>query len=219
MKGLSYSPYQVPWLIRLLTSPWLLWEVSGTEKTIFLTFDDGPDPDVTPQVLDMLRGFGAKATFFLTGNKASHETDLVRQLLKEGHAIGNHTHDHLNGYKVSSKTYLDNINACARHVSSALFRPPYGKIRPAQLVRLKQKGYQVVMWTVLSNDFNAGLDRDACLRNTIKYTRNGAIVVFHDTKKAASNCLYVLPRLLDHFHKRGFAFKSLDLGVRSGEIK
>lgn len=211
MSRLSHNPYQVPGLIRALTRPWFRWDVRGTQQTIFLTFDDGPDPDITPQVLQILREFGAKATFFLTGSKASHETALVSQMKEEGHAIGNHTFDHLKGYKVSTKTYLTNVDACAKHVSSDLFRPPYGKICPAQLIGLKRKGYQIVMWTVLSNDFDAALDREECLHNTIKYTRNGAIVVFHDTKKAAANCLYVLPRLLSHFHKRGFAFKSLDL--------
>lgn len=200
------------------TKPWLTWDVAGVDKTIYLSFDDGPDPEVSPRVLDILKEYNAKATFFLTGSKASHEKKLAGRIISEGHVLGNHTFGHLNGFKTSTKRYLDDVDACAVHVESSLFRPPFGRITPSQIFKVKNKGYRIVMWSVMSNDFNSGIKMEDCLKNILKYTRSGSVVVFHDTPKAAQNCLYVLPRLLRHFSELGFAFETLDLPLLSEEI-
>jgi peptidoglycan-N-acetylglucosamine deacetylase len=201
--------YRPNWLIRRLTSPWLTWRFSSGGKIIYLSFDDGPDAGVTPQVLDVLDKYGAKATFFLCGRKVMDEPDLVKMILNKGHATGNHTFSHLNGMCTATKTYLQNIEACSHIVSSKLFRPPYGKIRPRQVMQLKKSGYKVIMWTVLSCDFNQHLDPAECLRQSIRYTTDGSIIVFHDSVKAATNMLYVLPKYLAHFSQLGYTFAAI----------
>lgn len=201
--------YQPNWLIRKLTSPWLIWNYKPGRKTIYLSFDDGPDAAVTPLVLTYLTEFDAKATFFICGEQAEKEPALVNSLQKNGHTLGNHTYNHLNGFNTSTKHYIDNIVACSKIVHSKLFRPPYGKIRPMQVIKLEDLGYRIIMWTVMSNDFDQSLDAEQCLQNTIDHTCDGSIILFHDSAKAAANMLYVLPRYLAHFKNLGYNFDAI----------
>ncbi len=204
------SRYRPPWLIRKLTSPWLVWGFRPGSKTIYLSFDDGPDAIVTPQVLDILDQYNAKATFFLCGQKAVERPDLAESIRGKGHATGNHTYKHLNGMHVSTKTYLDNVEECSHVVHSKLFRPPYGMLGPLQIKKLRGAGYNIIMWTVLSNDFDKRFNPEVCLRQSIKYTTDGSIIVFHDSEKAAANMLYVLPRYLIHFKNLGYTFAAIN---------
>jgi len=189
--------------------PEILWRVPAKEKNLYLTFDDGPTPGVTEFVLDTLDQFNAKATFFCIGKNVTAHPELYATLLKKGHAVGNHTHNHLNGWETADELYYDNIAQCAEMVNSNLFRPPYGKISLSQLHFLKTK-YLVVMWDVLSGDFDAQLSPEKCLNNVLHHTREGSIIVLHDSMKAAPNLKFALPRAMEHFSKQGYSFKKLN---------
>ena len=193
--------------------PSYLWRVNTTENVLYLTFDDGPHPTVTPFVLDELKRYGAKATFFCIGkNVAAHE-DIYLRIIQDGHAVGNHTYDHLNGWKTPEKKYLDNIAEAARYVDSHLFRPPYGRITRSQGATL-QKGtdgnpFKIVMWDVLSGDFDVSLGKQKCLRNVVRYSTGGSVIVFHDSAKAWERLAFVLPEMLKYFSERGYRFEKL----------
>ena len=182
---------------------------------MFLTFDDGPVPEITAFVLDSLKKYDAYATFFCVGENIKKNPEIFKEIIELGHSVGNHTFNHLNGWKTSSNNYLENIRLCAEtmknHAKEAplkLFRPPYGRITRKQIKELKGQ-YNVIMWDVLSRDFDKKVSGKNCLDNTIKYTRNGSIVIFHDSYKAADNLQYALPRFLDHFTAKGYSFKTL----------
>ena len=191
------------------------WRVSTSKKVIYLTFDDGPVPDFTPWVLDILKHHGAKATFFCVGENVKKYPRIYRQILSDGHSVGNHTFNHLKGWNTSIKKYVKNtLKAEAymeRHgkLKKKLFRPPHGRIRPVQAKRLRSLGYKIVMWDVLSGDFDQSLSKKECLELTIKHIEEGSIVVFHDSDKSFKNLDYVLPRVLVHFKEQGFEFKPL----------
>lgn len=197
-------PFWLKWLY-----PSLTWNKDRSEKSIYLTFDDGPIPVVTPFVLNTLKKFNATATFFCIGENVQKHPEIYQQLLKEGHAVGNHTFNHLKGWKTDDKVYLDNIQKCAGLVQSSLFRPPYGKGTRSQYAALRP-GYSIIMWDVLSGDFDTGLTPERCLKNVIKNTRTGSIVVFHDSLKAYERLEYALPLALEHWQKEGYAFKGLN---------
>ncbi len=211
------SRYRPPWLIRKLTSPWLVWGFTPGSKTIYLSFDDGPDANVTPQVLDILDHYDAKATFFLCGQKAVERPDLADCIRSKGHATGNHTYQHVNGMYVSAKTYLGNVEECSKVVPSKLFRPPYGMLGPLQIKKLRYAGYIIIMWTVLSHDFESSIDPDVCLHQSINHTTDGSIVVFHDSEKAAASMLYVLPEFLAHFIHLGYTFAAINENALRGK--
>ncbi len=203
---------KTPRLLKKLYSRYL-WDLPATEKKIFLTFDDGPHPVATPFVLEQLRYWNAKATFFCVGKNVIAENGLFRTLQNEGHRIGNHTHNHLNGWKTDTSAYLSNVLQAAGHIDSELFRPPYGRIKKEQ-GRLLQKGtlgraFRVIMWDVLSGDFDRSLAPEKCLDHVLKHTRNGSIVVFHDSEKAFKNLSFALPRMLEYFSGKGFSFEAL----------
>lgn len=200
-----------PPFIRSLTGLWLTWDKPPGGKRIYLTFDDGPDPDVTPAVIEILEGFNARATFFLTGRKAGQEPHLVTQLRESGHALGNHGFDHLRGFFTPARKYIADLERCASLVPSRLFRPPYGSLTPSLVRRLRQMGYEICMWTVSSRDYSTRVSPTTCLQQSIRYTRDGSIVLFHDTGKSAKNCLYTLPRFLDHFSGLGYSFPALEM--------
>lgn len=190
------------------------WDKSTTEKTLYITFDDGPIPVVTPFVLDQLKAYNAKATFFCVGDNLAKHSEIAEQLLNEGHALANHTFNHLKGWQTSSKKYLLNVKQCEQElqklqVNTRLFRPPYGRITGKQATQLRKDGYELIMWDVLTNDYDNSLKPEVCLQKSIKYTESGSIVVFHDSLKAQRNLEYVLPRYLSHFAKQGFTFKTL----------
>ncbi|MCB2208345.1 MAG: polysaccharide deacetylase family protein [Bacteroidetes bacterium] len=197
-------------LLRLFSSfffPGLTWKMPSGTKSIFLTFDDGPHPEITPKVLNILEAYDAKATFFCVGENAVKYTDTYREILKHGHRTGNHTFHHLKGWNTPSKTYLHDTLECSKQVKSVLFRPPYGKITPLQIKALKKEGFSIIMWSVLTRDYKRSADPKKLLRNAIKRTQPGSIIVFHDSKKADHNLMYILPRFLEHFSKKGYLFK------------
>jgi len=184
------------------------WRVPTKKETIYLTFDDGPVPEITPWILETLRKYKAKATFFCVGNNVLQYPDIFGQIINENHSVGNHTYNHLNGWKVKTNEYLENIEQCNTLIESKLFRPPYGRMKAAQYSALSTR-YSVIMWDVLSGDFDPGISGEKCLHNTIKKTRKGSVVVFHDNVKAKKNLFYVLPKFMEYFDKQGFTFDNL----------
>jgi peptidoglycan/xylan/chitin deacetylase (PgdA/CDA1 family) len=187
-----------------------LWRmpVEGSDKSLYLTFDDGPDPEVTPWVLDQLRAHDAKATFFCIGKNIEANPDVFECVKAEGHVIGNHTWDHCNGRDTATATYLDSVERCQQLTGTTLFRPPYGRLMPAQGRALRDR-WTVVMWSVLSADFDARKDGEHCTRNVLKHAAPGGIVVFHDSAKAWPRLELALPKVLEHFSAQGYTFKSL----------
>ncbi len=190
--------------------PGYIWSIPGKEKCIFLTFDDGPIPEVTPWVLKTLKMYDARASFFCVGDNVRKHPLIYQSVQDAGHAIGNHTFNHLNGWASSAADYLQNVRKCAGVVNSNLFRPPYGKIKPKQAAEL-QKNYRIIMWDTLSGDFDPKISADKCLKNVIDTARSGSIIVFHDSLKAFEKLKFVLPKVLAHFTEKGYRFEALHL--------
>lgn len=188
--------------------PTLTWHRSRAKKRIFLTFDDGPIPDVTPAIINTLKIYDIRATFFCVGENIKKHPDLFAHLQQNGHRIGNHTYNHLNGWKTSNSDYLENIARCQQLTRTNLFRPPYGRGKRSQYTKLKSD-YEIIMWDVLSGDFDTDLTPEQCLDNVIKYTQNGSIVVFHDNLKAIPRVTYALPRAIEHWLEKGYEFGTL----------
>lgn len=191
-----------------------VWDIPNDEQKIYLTFDDGPTPKITNWVLDELKKHNAKATFFCIGANIEKHPDLFKQIIEDGHAIGNHTFNHLNGWEKPNQKYIENTELCAaeikkHHKGTVLFRPPYGKIKPSQSKKLRQKGYKIMMWDVLSWDFDTTCAPKKCLDNVLKNTASGSIIVFHDSEKAFENLKYVLPETLTRLSKKGFVFEKI----------
>lgn len=197
------------WLQKLF--PDRIWEMNKLEKKIYLTFDDGPHPVHTAFVLDELKKYNAKATFFCIGNNVQQYPDTFQRIIEEGHAIGNHTQHHLNGKKTADDVYIKNIQEAAKYIDSNLFRPPYGRIKTfqAKIITSLARPYKIIMWTVLSGDFDAEISNKRCLENVLFKTNNGSIVVFHDSEKAAEKMMSTLPVVLRHFSERGFSFEKI----------
>jgi peptidoglycan/xylan/chitin deacetylase (PgdA/CDA1 family) len=183
--------------------PQLIWKGPDNDQTIYLTFDDGPHPDITPWVLDQLDRFQFKATFFCVGDNARKFPETFRMLSARGHHTGNHTMHHLKGWNTETKTYLEDVESCHAYVDSKLFRPPYGRIKSSQAKVLRKK-YRIIMWTLLACDFDKNLDREAAIEGLKKKTRNGDIVVFHDSVKAEENLKVLLPQYLQFLNDNGF---------------
>ncbi|MBC7903178.1 MAG: polysaccharide deacetylase family protein [Gemmatimonadaceae bacterium] len=205
-----YYLVKTPWLFRKLVYPAYRWKMPADEKKIYLSFDDGPHPTITSFVLDELRKYNARATFFCIGKNVAEQTDMYKRILNEGHAVGNHTHNHLNGWKVGDAPYFENIALAAKYIDSRLFRPPYGRITAFQAKQLKEKwDMTTVMWSVLSGDFDQDLSPEKCWKNVRDSISAGSIVVFHDSEKAYERLGYALPRVLDHFSHKGFSFEKI----------
>ncbi len=188
--------------------PNAVWRKDELQKKIYLTFDDGPVPEVTPWVLDLLKQNDIKATFFCVGANVEKYPEIYQRILAEGHSVGNHTHNHLNGWETNSESYFDNIENCAQFVNTRLFRPPYGRMKRSQRSYLGDR-YAIVMWDVLSGDYDKGTSAEKCLDNVITNTRNGSIIVFHDSIKASQNLVYTLPRFIEYSKNEGFEFGCL----------
>lgn len=187
------------------------WSRSSSEKVIYLTFDDGPIPEVTPYVLSELKKVNAKATFFMVGDNAQNNPEVYQQVVEEGHRVGNHTMNHLKGTETLVEDYTENINACetviGKENNPKLFRPPYGKMTKKQEQKLE--GVEVVMWSVLTYDFDDSLSQEVCLEKAISLTKNGSIVLMHDSVKTINKLKYVLPKYLHYFTEKGFDFRCL----------
>ena len=198
------------WIKKIFNN--LVWDIPNSDKKIYLTFDDGPIPEVTEWVLDLLKSEEIKATFFCIGDNIKKHPEVYKRILSEGHQTGNHTFNHLNGWKTETKSYLGNFKLCeTEHLKlntehSFLFRPPYGKIKPSQSKAIRQFGYKIIMWDVLSYDFDQSISVEKCLENVISNTEQGSIIVFHDSVKAEKNLKYALPKAIQILKNKGFVF-------------
>jgi len=199
------------WLKRIYNN--CIWEINTKEKIVYLSFDDGPHPIATPFVLNELRKYNAKATFFCIGKNVKANSEIYKSIITEGHAVGNHTQNHLNGWKTNDKVYLDDIAEAKKYIDSNLFRPPYGRISMFQLRQLKGAKYNLkpVMWSVLSGDFDIDITPAQCAENVLLNSKSGSIVVFHDSEKAFNNLRYALPKVLEYFSKEGYKFEKIML--------
>jgi peptidoglycan/xylan/chitin deacetylase (PgdA/CDA1 family) len=191
------------------------WEIKTDEKKIFLSFDDGPHPQITPFVLEELRKYNAKATFFCIGDNVSKYPDVYKKIIDEGHMVGNHTQNHLNGWKTEDKLYLDNIAMAQKHIDSDLFRPPYGRITRFQLSQLTLLRFNLktIMWTILSGDFDKSISKEDCRDNVILNAKEGSIVVFHDSEKARERMTFALPEVLNYFASKGYVFEKITTNI------
>ena len=205
--------------------PNYVWDIPNNENKVFLTFDDGPIPEITEWTLEQLKKYDAKATFFCIGNNIEKHPEIFKNIITQGHAIGNHTFNHLNGWKNSTEDYIKNVKLCQSqipnlkfHTSDSepaqqtlnLFRPPYGKIKPSQSRILRKLGYKIIMWDILSYDFDQTITLEKCLDNILKNIVNGSIIVFHDNIKAEQNLKYALPKTLAFLKEKGFVCAKID---------
>ena len=207
---MNFNFVKMPRFIQRLY-PERIWAFSREEKSIYLTFDDGPIPEVTPWVLDELKKYNAKATFFCIGENVQKHPEIFQRILSEGHSVGNHTFNHLNGWKTATSEYIENVdkaegqmgnNSKFKIQDSRLFRPPYGKITSKQAKILQRKGFKIVMWDIISYDYDANTSPEKCLQNVLKNIKPGSVIVFHDSLKAEKNLRFVLPKVL------GFSIKN-----------
>lgn len=215
---MSFTPTTTPKVVKSLF-PTLVWDISTNSKDIYLTFDDGPTPKITHWVLDVLKQYNAKATFFCTGKNIEKHPNIFVDIVNEGHSIGNHTYNHVKGWKTSVDTYLEEVKKTqdvinihkhkSKSINQKLFRPPYGQITPRQIKKLQKFNYKIVMWNVLSVDWNKKISGETCLNNVTNNATSGSIIVFHDSVKASKNMQYVLPKALEFFKEKGYAFKRI----------
>lgn len=196
--------------------PNYVWDIPNHENKVYLTFDDGPTPEITEWVLVQLKKYNAKATFFCIGNNIKKHPEIFQKIINENHAIGNHTFNHLKGWETDTDVYIENTRKCSlfmrekgkgirdKNEGRELFRPPYGKIKPSQSKILRKLGYKIIMWDVLSYDFDKTVTPEKCLENVLKNVAPGSIIVFHDSVKAEQNLKYVLPKTLAFLNEKGF---------------
>ena len=216
-------PAKTPGIVKTLL-PNFVWNVNTEDKTLYLTFDDGPTPEITPWVLEQLKAYNAKATFFCIGKNIESHSEIFQNVLEEGHVVANHTYDHLKGWKVKTTIYVNNIELCdsvmtfqiqnskSQGLSTdtlKLFRPPYGKLKTKQSKTLQKLGYKIILWDVLSYDWDKSVSEQQCYNNVISAANSGSIIVFHDSVKASRNLEYTLPKVLEYYCEKGFQFKAL----------
>ena len=193
-----------------------IWDVPNGENKIYLTFDDGPTPEITEWVLEELQKYNAKATFFCIGHNIQKYPEIFPKVIEKGHSIGNHTFNHLNGWKTPINEYIENVSLCQSEILNLqsqicnLFRPPYGKIKLSQSKKLRKFGFKIIMWDVLSADYDQTISPEKCLVNVLRNVKSGSIIVFHDSIKAFPNLEYTLPKALEILTKRGFLFERID---------
>ena len=206
-------PYIVtaPWWLRLTFSRHCVWNIPTNEKEVYLSFDDGPHPVITPWVLDILNSYEAKASFFCIGKNVAAYPDIYRRIIEEGHRVGNHTHLHLNSKKTAEKEWLEDVKKAAEWIDSDIFRPPYGRISRFQEKALREAkpGFRTIMWSVLSGDFDKNLSAEDCTKIVYEHSKPGSIIVFHDSEKAWPRLEFCLPEILKRLSDKGFSFKVL----------
>lgn len=200
---------QPPQLIRYLY-PSAIWRMDKDERAVYLTFDDGPIPRVTPWVLDVLDRYGIKATFFMVGDNIRKHPDEFRMVVERGHRIGNHTFNHIRGLSYDINSYLENTDkACRMMMGTNLFRPPHGYMSPKQYAELKKR-YKIIMWDLVTRDYNRKFNGEQILQKVKKYVRNGSIITFHDSLKSEENIRYALPKAIEWLMEQGYEFKVFD---------
>lgn len=190
--------------------PKAVWNLGREEKTIYLTFDDGPIPGLTEWVLDTLKTFNAKATFFCVGDNILKHPTIFERVKQEGHQVANHTMHHLKGFKTITEQYLTEVNDCEKLTGTKLFRPPYGQLKRSQYKALLSNNYKIIFWDVISYDYEK-IEKETCLKNVMDHTHNGSIVLFHDNIKAEANMKFALPVFLKHFSGLGYGFKTITI--------
>jgi peptidoglycan-N-acetylglucosamine deacetylase len=199
---------KTPALLKPLFSS-LTWSIPTDKNEIFLTFDDGPTPQLTYWILDCLERYQAKATFFCVGANVEKYPDVYQAILNKGHSIANHTFNHLNGWKTETEAYINNVTQAAAFIDSKLFRPPYGKMTRSQSKILQNMGYQIIMWEVLSGDFDPKVSAEETVENVLKHTKRGSIIVLHDNEKMMDKIHYGLPKMLQALSEKGYVFGGL----------
>ena len=199
---------KIPQIIKRLFSN-QVWDIPNKENKIYLTFDDGPTSEITEWVLEVLKENNIKATFFCIGNNIEKHPEIFNKIISDGHSIGNHTFNHKNGWKTTTTDYIQNIELCQKQIlnlKSKIFRPPYGKIKPSQSKKLRKLGYKIIMWDILTADFDKKTSKEKCLENATKKVSSGSIIVFHDSVKAFTNLEYALPKTIQILKEKGFVF-------------
>lgn len=217
---MSVVPVKTPSVVQKMF-PKYVWNMVTSEPVIYLTFDDGPIPEITESILQLLKKYDAKATFFCIGDNIEKHPDVFKKIINDGHSVGNHTYNHLKGWKTKTKEYLKNVlkaqekmdDFMGEHLmlSHKLFRPPYGRIKLKQSKQLATLGYKIIMWDVLPFDWDKTYSEEKVLEHIIKNTEKGSIIVLHDSLKASKNMLYVLPKILEYYTHLGYSFKALKL--------
>jgi len=200
--------YSAPFWLRAFYPKGLIWNVPTGKREVFLTFDDGPVPEATPVVLEILKKYNIKATFFCVGENVQKYPEIFNLLLNDGHAIGNHTFHHVKAWKTDYITYLSEVAQCQQHLHGNLFRPPHGQIT-RKLARDLQKDYRIIMWSALTGDYDKNISVNQCLANAVKNTKPGAIIVFHDSIKALDRMKYTLPEYIEYCIAEGYSFGRL----------
>jgi peptidoglycan/xylan/chitin deacetylase (PgdA/CDA1 family) len=201
---------RIPFWIQWLTRHWLVWKIPADKKVLFLTFDDGPNAEVTPKVLHLLKSYNAKATFFMVGENVLKFADTYQQVIEDGHSVGHHCFNHLPFFKTNPKSYFRNVLKGNSALQSPLFRPPHGQIG-WKAMKLLSKKYKIMMWTVMSYDFDKSLSADRCAKNVISKAKAGDIIVFHDSLKAQDRMVIALEKTLIHFSKLGYEFHAIEV--------
>jgi peptidoglycan/xylan/chitin deacetylase (PgdA/CDA1 family) len=199
---IEQSSNYLSWIFRAV------WRINDGTKTLYLTFDDGPCPEITPQVLDILDNYGIKATFFCVGDNVRKYPEIFSEIIRRGHAVGNHTMHHISGFTYDYKAYIKDITEADNYIKSPLLRPPYGRISRREL-RVLRKKYKIIMWDVITRDYNIKISPEKVLKIVKRYTRNGSIIVFHDSLKAAKNMLPVLPKAIEWLLEKGYTFEKI----------
>lgn len=202
--------YQFPRWVQWLY-PALYRVEQEDRKVVYLTFDDGPIPEVTPRVLDILNHFGVKATFFMVGDNVCKHPEVYDMVVRQGHSVGNHTYNHLKGTRTSARAYMNNVAKCRDRVGeTSLFRPPYGKLSPIQYVRLRRMGYKICLWDVMTHDWDSDYSAERMMEIVKRYTRNGSIINMHDSLKSNDRMLQVLPMMIEWLLNNGYTIERLE---------